>query len=46
MEVISSRLGDAASMIRIPEYNETWYFNHVRPIMRFVGAYDELQSKQ
>lgn len=46
VEVISSRLGDAASMIRIPEHNETWYFNHVRPIMRFVGAYDELQSKQ
>ncbi len=44
VEAISSRLGDAASMIRIPEYNLTWYFNHVRPIMRFVGAYDELQS--
>lgn len=44
VEVISSRLGDAASMIRIPEMNLTWYFNHVRPIMHFVGAYEELQK--
>lgn len=44
VEVISSRLGDAASMMRIPEFNLTWYFNHVRPIMYFVGAYEELQS--
>ena len=44
VEVISSRLGDAASMIRIPELNLTWYFNHVRPIMHFVGAYEELQK--
>lgn len=44
VEVISSRLGDAASMIRIPEMNQTWYFNHVRPIMHFVGAYEALQE--
>ena len=44
VEVVSSRLGDAASMIRIPEYNLTWYFNHVRPIMQFIGAYDELRE--
>ena len=44
VEVISSRLGDAASMVRIPEMNLTWYFNHVRPIMHFVGAYEELQK--
>lgn len=44
VEVINSRLGDAASMIRIPEMNLTWYFNHVRPIMHFVGAYEELQK--
>lgn len=44
VEVVSSRLGDAASMIRIPEYDLTWYFNHVRPIMHFVGAYDELRE--
>ena len=43
-EVISSRLGDAASMVRIPSLNLTWYFNHVRPIMHFVGAYEELQK--
>ena len=45
VEVISSRLGDAASMVRIPELDLTWYFNHVRPIMQFVGAYDELNEK-
>ena len=44
VDVISSRLGDAASMVRIPELNLTWYFNHVRPIMHFVGAYEELQA--
>lgn len=44
VEVISSRLGDAASMIRIPEYNLTWYFNHVRAVMHFIGAYDHLQE--
>ena len=43
-EVISSRLGDAASMVRIPSLNLTWYFNHVRPIMHFVGAYEEMQK--
>lgn len=46
VEVVSSRLGDAASMIRIPELNLTWYFNHVHPVMHFVGAYDELQALQ
>lgn len=45
VEVISSRLGDAASMIRIPDLDQTWYFNHVRPIMHFVGAYDALNEK-
>ena len=44
VEVINSRLGDAASMVRIPELNLSWYFNHVRPIMYFVGAYEELQK--
>lgn len=44
VEVVSSRLGDAASMVRIPEMNLTWYFNHVRPIMHFVGAYEALQQ--
>ncbi len=44
VEVVSSRLGDAASMVRIPEMDLTWYFNHVRPIMHFVGAYEALQQ--
>lgn len=45
VEVVSSRLGDAASMVRIPSLDQTWYFNHVRAVMHFVGAYDELVSK-
>ena len=44
IEVLSSRLGDAASMLRIPTFDQTWYFNHVRPIMHFAGAYDELRA--
>ncbi len=46
VEVISSRLGDAASMVRIPELDLTWYFNHVRPVMHFIGAYDRLRELQ
>lgn len=46
VEVISSRLGDAASMVRVPALNISWYFNHVRPIMHFIGAYDHLRSLQ
>ncbi len=46
VEVISSRLGDAASMVRIPEMDLTWYFNHVRPVMHFIGAYDHLRELQ
>ena len=44
IEVLSSRLGDAASMLRIPTFDQTWYFNHVRPIMHLAGAYDELRA--
>lgn len=46
IELISSRLGDAASVLRVPTLDQTWYFNHVRPIMHFVGAYDELRALQ
>ena len=41
----SSQLGDAASMIRIPELNLTYYFNHLRPIVEFVKAMDNLKEQ-
>ena len=44
IEVVSSQLGDAASMIRIPDLNLTFYFNHLRVIMAFVNAINELQK--
>ena len=44
VEVLSSRLGDAASMIRIPELNLSYYFNHVRPIAAFVGSLNRMQT--
>lgn len=43
-EAMVGRLGDAASMIKIPELNLTFYFNHVRPIIEFVKAVDELKE--
>ena len=46
IEVLNSRLGDAASMLYVPKFDQRWYFNHVRPIMHFVGAYDELKALQ
>ena len=44
VEVLSSRLGDAASMIRIPRFNVTYYFNHVRPVVCFTEAYEKLKA--
>lgn len=44
VEVVSRQLGDAASMIRIPDLNLTFYFNHVRAIVAFVHAIDELKK--
>ncbi len=44
MENLSSQLGDAASMIRIPELDLTYYFNHVRPIVEFVNRVDKLKE--
>ncbi len=44
VEVLSSQLGDAASMIKIPEFNLTYYFNHVRPVVEFVNALDRLKE--
>ncbi len=44
VEVMASGLGDAASMIKIPELNLTYYFNHVRPIVHFIEAMDQLKA--
>lgn len=44
VEVLSSRLGDAASMIKIPALDLTFYFNHVRPIGQFVESLDRLKA--
>jgi len=44
IEVVSSQLGDAASMIRIPDLNLTFYFNHYRVIHAFVDALNTLQK--
>ena len=44
VEMLSSRLGDAASMIRIPDLGLTFYFNHVRAIVNFVQAIDKLKE--
>lgn len=44
VEMLSSRLGDAASMIRIPDLGVTFYFNHVRAIMEFVHTVDKLKE--
>ena len=44
VDVLSSRLGDAASMIRIPELGLSFYFNHVHAIVDFVEAVDKLKE--
>lgn len=45
VEVISQRLGDVSSMLRIPAYDVTWYFNHVRTLVKFVAAINELKRR-
>lgn len=44
VDVLSSYLGDAASMIKIPKFNLTFYFNHVRSVVEFVHALDRLKE--
>lgn len=44
VEVLSTRLGDAASMIKVPALDLTFYFNHVRPIAHFVECVDRLKA--
>lgn len=43
-EAMLSRMSDAASMIKIPEFNLNYYFNHVRPVVEFVHAVDRLKE--
>ena len=43
-EATLSRMGDAASMIKIPEFNLNYYFNHLRPVVEFVHAVDRLKE--
>ena len=43
-EQMSSVIGDAASMMRIPEFNVSFYFNHLRPIVEFVHSIDKLKE--
>lgn len=43
-ESMVGRLGDAASMIKIPEFGLTFYFNHLHPIVDFVNAVDRLKA--
>ena len=44
MEMLSSSMGDAAAVIKIPELGLTYYFNHVRPVIAFVEALDQLKE--
>jgi hypothetical protein len=43
-ENLLTRIGDAASMIKIPELNLNFYFNHVHAIIDFVEAVDRLKA--
>ncbi len=43
-ESMVGRLGDAASMIRIPEFDLTYFFYHVRPVVNFVNALEKLKE--
>ena len=43
-ELLSSRVGDAACMMLIPDFNLTFYFNHAHVVVDFVHALDELKK--
>lgn len=43
-ELLSSYIGDAASMILIPGMNLTFYFNHVQVVVDFIQAVDKLKA--
>lgn len=42
-ELMSSRIGDAACMMLIPDLKLTFYFNHARVVADFVSAVDKLK---
>lgn len=44
VETLSYRLGDAASQLKIPSLDLTFYFNHVRPIAHFVECVERLKA--
>lgn len=46
IDIISSELGDAASILHVPAFGQTWFLNHVRPVAKFVAAYDALRGLQ
>lgn len=43
-EALLGQMGDAASMIKVPEFNLNFYFNHVHAIVDFVRAVDRLKE--
>ena len=43
-EALLGQMGDAASMIKIPEFNLNFYFNHVHAVVDFVNAVDRLKA--
>jgi len=43
-DLLSSRIGDAACMLIIPELELTFYFNHAHVVLDFVHALDELKK--
>ena len=43
-EDMLSSIGDAASMIKIPELDLNFYFNHYHAVQDFVQAVDKLKS--
>ena len=44
-DLLSSRVGDAACMILVPELNLTFYFNHAHVVVDFVRRIYELKKK-
>ena len=44
-ELLSSRVGDAACMMLVPELHLTFYFNHAHVVIDFIRAIDELKKQ-
>lgn len=43
-EAMTGHLGDVVSMIRIPEFDLSYYFNHLSSVVKFVQALDKLKE--